>query len=322
MRISEQLDWALFLIERSYGPGDVPGVFWLVTDIDDINEDQVKQLATGVLKGVKGISGDREIVRQFLGVARNAMLVMPGKDVVKLNKVTRVLYEKPEYLVSNNLAALYRIWQKDPESGLGRDGLMMNFMDYFRAFLMKEPAASPLGNIGHAINFGHLRRMKYAQMFRGQNPRINTVKDLAVWVRNASIELAQEKGERQYLDLLKKIPVKDFYRVALRTLKKIGDMYKSEGEWIIKGDVFKVPKNSRLLVLRHESVTPEIIKKHKEGELPTDWADMVLSGYNFDKATLRAMNLIEKYGLDKKYKLRYVPEKKFNAHRAKLLAQR
>jgi len=323
MRISEQLDWALFLIERSYGPADVPGVFWLVTDIDDINEDQVKQLASGVLKGVKGISGDRRIVRQFLGVARNAMLVMPGKDVAKLNKLTRVLYEKPEYLVSKNLICLYRIWQKDPESGLGRDGVMMNFMDYFRMFLQKEPMGSPLAKIGHAIDYGYLSRSKYGELFRGQNPRINSIRDLAKWIRNASIEIAKKRDIGEfYLDLLQKIPIKDFYRIAHRTLKRIGDIYKDEGEWIMKGDTFRVPPKTRLLVLKDERVTPEVIKKHREGTLPTKELELAAQGYRFPKSFLTVIDLIDKYGLDKKYKLRFVPERKFDAHRAKLLAQK
>jgi hypothetical protein len=61
------------------------------------------QLKTRKVKGLKGISSSNTIQFEFLGVARDAMLQIPSKDLLKLNNVTRIMYDNPHYFVSNNL---------------------------------------------------------------------------------------------------------------------------------------------------------------------------------------------------------------------------
>ena len=66
-------------------------------------------IANGVLEGIRGISETAEIIMQWYGIARDAVLVMDGPELVKLNNLSRVQYHNPEYFLSNNMAALRRI---------------------------------------------------------------------------------------------------------------------------------------------------------------------------------------------------------------------
>jgi hypothetical protein len=63
-------------------------------------KDQLKSMK---VKGLKGISSDSDIQFQFLGVARDAMLQIPSKDLLEQNKITRIMYDNPHYLVSKNM---------------------------------------------------------------------------------------------------------------------------------------------------------------------------------------------------------------------------
>jgi len=87
-----------------------------------------KDLSRGVLDGVQGISETANIIMHWYNIGRNAILAMDARKLVSLNKLSRVQYENPQYLASNGLAALYRIWDKNPETTDGHRGVTANLL--------------------------------------------------------------------------------------------------------------------------------------------------------------------------------------------------
>ena len=314
MLISEQLDWALLLTERSYGLADVPGVFWLATNIGKRSEKEMSGLASGVLKGLRGIGGDKGVVLSWLGIGRNALLIMPGKETVKENKLTRVMYGKPEYLVSNNCAALYRIWDKNPDKPYGRDAMMGNLIDYIRPLLMQYPHGTAFYTIGHAMDYGHLSRHEYGKRFAEKTPTVNTIKDLAVWLKKTTRQILEKEAKR-FVPEADELSAQTWYLIVSTALEKVGATYRSEGEWIVKGDTFKIPSGSKLLMLKPDEVTQEMIEKRRAGEkgIPVARGAVYFFG---------DLDEVWKYGLDKKYEIKFVPQQKFEQQRVKLMTQR
>lgn len=114
--------------------------FYVAIPFDDYNEHnarKLKDLAHGVLNGIQGISHKHEIIMQWYGIARDAILVMDAEKVFKINQLSRVQYDNPDYLVSRGMAPLYRIFDKTPDKG-GTWGLATNILDYLQS------AAQPL----------------------------------------------------------------------------------------------------------------------------------------------------------------------------------
>jgi hypothetical protein len=95
-----------YLNEKSFSTADIPKDFWVVFDLYEM----VDELKTGRVNGLKGISSSSEIEFQFLGVARDAMLQMDSEKLIKQNKITRIMYDNPHYLVSNNMWGLRRLY--------------------------------------------------------------------------------------------------------------------------------------------------------------------------------------------------------------------
>lgn len=110
----------------------IPKRFFVVTPFGAHSSEAkaVTDISKGVLRGVKGISDKAEIIMQWFGVARDAVLAMDGPELVRLNKLSRVQYDNPDYLVSNGLDALYRIFAKNREEKYGPQGLAGNLAEY------------------------------------------------------------------------------------------------------------------------------------------------------------------------------------------------
>lgn len=121
----------------------IPKRFYVVMPFgDDYAEKAMKDLSSGVLHGVVGISDKAEIIMQWYGMARDAILAMDGPSLVKLNKLSRVQYENPDYMVSNGMLALYRLMDKDPTKKYGPKSLAQNIKDHVVSALKRKPLAT------------------------------------------------------------------------------------------------------------------------------------------------------------------------------------
>jgi len=281
-----------------------PNVFWLVTGVSNRNPERMEQLASGILPGVKGISDNKKILMHFLGIGRNAVLVMPASKVIELNDIYKIDYEEPEDLLDNDMMLLSRIWNKEHGTPMGRRGVLVNLSDRI-AEILKKNSDRNISSIGSAITGGYIS-------LESNVPEINSVTDLAEHVRERVLEgsnqFNREKRERLPLQWWKRV-VSDAVIAGMRT-------YRSEGEWVVENDTLRVPEGSRLLVTvtkRPQDFPGEVRAQLKMGEFP---------GFKgITQAHIYSGHIIAtvyKYGLDKRYDVRFIDAKKFEEIQLKL----
>jgi hypothetical protein len=124
----------------------VPKKFFVVMPFgsDEYSAKPTKNIASGVLDGVLGISDKAEIIMMWYGLARDAILAMDGPELVRLNNLSRIQYDNPEYLVSNGMAALYRIFDKERTKN-GSYSLATNLIDHI--LIGVKPSKKPGGEV-------------------------------------------------------------------------------------------------------------------------------------------------------------------------------
>lgn len=133
---------ASLILARDLDRRDPKKFYVVIPFSDDYGKKELADLSRGVLDGVQGISEKSEIILQWHGMARDAVLVMDAKELVKLNQLSRVQYTNPEYLASDGMAALYRIFDKKKDESYGIAG---NLVDYLTI------ASSPKRNRGQDV---------------------------------------------------------------------------------------------------------------------------------------------------------------------------
>lgn len=271
-----------------------PSKFWLVLRLGEDDPDTAPQLAEGSLKGLKGISASREIVGDFLHTSGNACLVMNPNEVLNNNDVSMVDYKNVDSLVANNMRVITRLYNQNNDiKGISRtlQNILRNTVRYLKE--NNHPDASTMIYYGSADNISYLY---------GDNPTpLNTVSDIAQFVEWGLMEHAKEKRISPF-----EISKKDLMIGIEYALLKDAELYESESEWLVDGDVFNVPPGSILLIIK-SGFAEEHYDAWKAGEFNAEW--------NPNRWRLRAfdtiMNQIEEYSLDKKYKIRFISEEKF-----------
>lgn len=313
------------LPEAAHDGGHLPVKFWLVFDIpmksyneSDVTRHQqiIQDVKNGRLHGVKGISDTREIVTQWLHVARNAALVMDAHAVAEANKLRRIEYADPELLCANQMAMIYRLFDK-MDNRFGHIGLMQNIMQY-----MVRSMRDIDYNFHHQMSYyGFESRVAdryWKAIEEGKTPSINSISDLTEFVYSACREEASAGGTwrghlaKEFEDL-----DKNHVERALReAVIIIGRMYQEEGEWEVLNDPFVVPADTVLLILYDE----EISKRYDE---ITAQADIFQSVHKFRLEQHEALTELLKDGmLQSRYAVRLVDSQKFSKVRSNVSDRR
>jgi hypothetical protein len=250
------------LAEKSYSESEIPKYFYVTLDTRNkgFNEDA---LAKKTLPGVVGISASRDNVFQWLGVARDLLIKMPSKDFLKLNKVTRIMYEKPEYLLQDNMKALMRIYDGDRERTLSN--LLEEIM---RTMILSFNKNVEI--IGEKWKYSGIDQCIYRAMVKiVKGHRISSIVDLrraiARAIKDGSnynfYEDENKEWAQKFIDLGNSL-VDELIR---KTLKRIGDRYQDESEWVIKGDSMRIPDGSYFFLLGPSREHPEYAEWKKMG---------------------------------------------------------
>jgi hypothetical protein len=300
-----------FLKAGSYTVSDIPKFFRVVFYL----KDGAKGLKKGVLEGVKGISDSKEIVMQWLSVNRDAVLIMPPKETIRLNNLSRVMYNNPHYLLQDNMAALLRIWsQRD------RQGVIQNLFEYVLAYWRTNKKYSDAHYAGQY--FGFYQALSYIY-----KDSINGSKDLAKWVVKKGLpELEKDRPElSHYIGLLKKLTIRDWEESIIEGLKTVAKVYGNEGEWILKNGILKVPPKSKLLVVK----SPMYIDWMKFMEDRASGKIKIPEGIDekeerewYTEQHSPQVAMVKKYNLDKKYKVIYLNKKRFENIKKKFFDRR
>ena len=262
----------------------VPDHFYLVFDTSsyvDENMKWVDEVKSGRMKGVSGVGGP-EVVKDF--GYRGGVLVMPGDAFIKLNKLSRIQYENPEYMVSKNLEALFRVFDKKPDKW-GWEGVIRNLFDYMARYGDQALKYAQSGNnIG-----GHVGR------YLGEKPpRIRNYKHFVKIVYDAITSAYADSTWSHYKSSDWKFS--DFKKWVDQAFQDIARIYGGEAEWRIKNKDLRVPKGSELwlLVDGHDRQ----VEQHKEwkayvdsGEqgLPPIYAEFAYKRIEYLKTALRKL---------------------------------
>lgn len=225
-----------YLQEASYTVSDIPEYFYVVFELRDKNA--LEGLKKGKFEGMRGISDTGEIVFQWLGVARDAYLRMDAKEVLKLNKVTRIMYDNPHYLVSNGMWALKRIFNSMSRNWYNQ--IFSNIMQYTKKELSKDK--DKYFNILYQWDFNGVSNIGF-DVDKSKADKINSLKDLTHFLDFELRKWWEKKAWGDY-DLSKE----ELKKYLVKALKEIGRTYSDEGEWVIKNSGLRIPKGSDLLV--------------------------------------------------------------------------
>ena len=264
-----------YLTEKSFEPVDVPRVFRVAMEwgYDDKAFDTLKQLEKMELKGLTGISDAGDLTFQWIGAGRDILLVMNGQEVVENNKISRFLYDNPHYMLSNNMKWLRRMYQR--REGEDTPGILWN---------LNKEVFIVLARRGYITKYDIEYSAPYQTMASKHlvgNAKINGVKDYIKVFRKTYRNIAAkerkddhwnsrefmrkaEEGETNirggFEEKFDKISDSEFASVVQEAFDEIKRIYGSEGEWVVKTKVLRVPKKSYLYVM--EKFSKEEVENH------------------------------------------------------------
>lgn len=287
-----------------------PKKFWLVFDIpvrtpysgDDASRflSIYEQLGSGVMHGVKGVSGNREFFGEWFYHARNAALVMDGEQLAANNVLEEIRYDDPVYMFANNCQALFRVWDKNPDQKYGPQGMMQNLIQYFIGSV-----AAADRQLAHTMSYyGMESRVAYIyERAFADGLKINTIEQMSDFLKRAFPEAALE----HFKGLSAELTFDDLFvrRHLLGMLAQLKRLYGSEKEWMVRSETLKIPEGSTLLLSKVAEAWnryDEWIADPKRDELGRypqhlTWALESLQ---------QLFQIIHEYELDKRYRIRWI----------------
>lgn len=284
----------------------IPGTFRVVISLYE-TEKAAQQLANRRLEGVAGISSSGTIGLQWLGVARDAMLAMPGPETLQLNNISEVRYDDPEYLMRDNMSALYRIFNQQ-----GAERVISNIFQY-ATVVAKQSRNEDFGQFAYFSEWcAFWQKLSY---YAEKNlPQVNSVRDLAEWTTEHAPVAAQQVRKGEWSIESTTLTTEQWEYLLNGALKKVSEIYSDEGEWLVEDNVLNIPPGSVLYIMTYD--VPEEIMAQWNSSDPADRERLRFTGWF---ATLERMeelkNTVSKYGLDRIYPIRWVGEQGFKDRR-------
>lgn len=226
-----------FLNEGSYTERNIPSKFYVCINL---KADTYQQLADGILPGIEGISGSKENFGHWLHY-RDAMLVMDAKGLLALNKLSRVMYDNPDYIVSDNLKHIARLFNQRDKDGATYT-LVRKIVELVRK---KRNFNDSYNRIAYHIGFddGH-KISEYVQKVR-----INGVKDIV----SAICKVIDQKAYGEPFEWDKA----SVQELVVEAITALGKSYKYEQEWLVKDRTLRIPEGSMLYVAKDTEGTTE-----------------------------------------------------------------
>lgn len=299
--------------EASFQEENIPDKFFVSIMFDaegkwmHQHKDKLQQLANLELHGLVGLSQSPKNIVQWFGMARDAMIIMSGKEVIKLNKISRMMYENPKYFFSKNMSALYRIFELRQEDKSNGRSLIQRVVEKFMRSATRSNDSSE--NMGQALyDFEHDGIESWLGEQYLKNPVvINNSNDFAVWMKS---QVDQKYSKRQKIPF---ITVEEYRKYLDQAAEYIGKIYKTEGEWILKDKILRVPQGSTLMILIPDipkDVYEAWKKRNEDGSMKNVWAFL---GHKEKLEKFEAiLHVIKEYGLDSKYKIKLVNHNKLD----------
>lgn len=244
------------LVERSYSESDIPSRVFLAINFDvgydeedKRLENTIKSLLDGKLVGVKGVGGTDSIKEMIIdwGNMRSLLIIMNSSDFLKINKASRVMYDNADYLVSNGMYALRRLYNELDDN---YSSIFTKMQNYIAGSIKDEDR-----RLAETIVYNGIFSTYFQIWIQEKNntKKVNTIKDLVKFFR---ICMNETKEIPEYI---KKISDKKWYSIFENGIKLMGKTYSDEKEWIIKDNILNIPDGSRFI-----AVEPSYSKSHWE----------------------------------------------------------
>jgi len=263
-----------------------------------------KQLQNYKLAGVTGISASGTVIYEFLGVARDAVLVMPAKSVLAINKLIEIKYDDPESLLANNMYLAKRIFNKLGSSS--NQDVLYNLYEYLFASLVRL----------HILDKWYIQayapHQKLSWTKAAKSSRINNTDDFINVLLQGIKELKKNHKDWYYhsaLETLLQVHRNTLRKFVKMMAEQVNRVYGSEKEWVVPGRVLRIPKNSTLIVLlpgklKNKEDLVRYIKEKQNDKLQQMFggADYIVQ---FARKLLRCR-------LHKYYKVKYVSRDKLD----------
>lgn len=240
--------------------------FYLSARGDSIDWDEF--LATGKLRGVRGVSSSRDIWKNFSpNAGRDILFIMPAKSLLRMNKVRRVKYDSAEDLVANNSKKIGRILSiKDVSTDIG-DNLIVGCFP--RTLDIIDGDRVTVTNAAMGIAF-HLRKKEKPStrypavddsVFDWQNGlQLNSIDDYATLYHQAA-KAAGWYG-KEYVKFFAPQNRRRWYPAISEAIVRQANVYADEAEWIVDSPEFTVPPDTHVILA--------IPQKYQDGPPPED----------------------------------------------------
>ena len=306
------------IFEASRNGESLPRFFWLVLDIPnreltndpygDRDRKQLSDIGSGQLEGVRGISDRKEIMMNWFMVGRNAAIFLPPRAIEQSNDIERIRYDNPDHLCENNLALIYRLFDKEKGGKYRHEQVMQTICGYVLMYLK-----SLNSNAAWTIDYNKYRPIKEA--WEANPSGIDSLNDLKNWFVE---QVHMGYPDDQHLNN-KEVDEQMRESVSL-ALKKIGRIYGDEGEWIIHSQHLTIPHGCIMLI----AVDMEAKNRYQEW-LGNDRKFSGIDGYLWDGRMKRVNNLlknIKEFGIDQHYDIRYVDSRNWDQVRKNMIDKR
>ena len=282
-------------------------------------EQLMKDLANGqVIKqpggntGIVGFADNPSNFMQFHGTQRDATMVMPAKEFLDINdSVVKIEYDNADFLTQDGLKAIFRVVEKqqtDHETQIVLRRLMQNAANSVTAMenFLKQLGHTDLDRldadrVSDSLDHPHLIRGVGAVLFKNLD-NINDLDSYHKILTPSIMKYSREVSKGTPAEsVVEKYMTPELIKLVLKDgLINTAETFKEENEWVVDSNVLNIPDSSTLYVAGPEMKTKKLFQQLKKGTLGPGAMERGL-GYEVKKMQ-SLLDLIEKYGLDKKYK--------------------
>jgi len=246
--------------EASYQASDIPKEFTVVLNLD--KDKDLQGLESRSLNGVVGISGKGHVKYDKISHMSNAILIMDANEVLKINKLSRVMYDNPDYFLSNDMKALYRVLDFT-----SKEGILQKINQWIFKYLIDDTS----------INIVHISIIIGIEIL---NNKINSTKDLwrscksAANIAIAKTEEYDTENNQYYdeknfysknninaLNVIANSTYENFKYATQKAVENhIKEKYDYEAEWIVKKGTLNIPSKSKLILMTKNDTIKKVEK--------------------------------------------------------------
>ena len=287
------------IFEKKWVKKNIPNWFYLVLRVGD-NRVWDSLMRMEFIK-LTGISDHYGIARRWFDI-RELLLIMKGSEVVKLNNVEPVEYFNSDSFCKDNFKFWRRLVNSEPQFLRNRD---FTFSSAIEKILGDLPYThirqKKVGGISSRITYDNNRVIKYIQirnydiaeyfshLYHSNQLHINTLDDFTKMMletlkklikrHSISTDWPWERWEIPEEYIMNKLTFEELKKILNRAFEYISNVYEEEGEWIVNGKSFKIPKESTLYFKEEGG---RKIKYYSSGGMEKERIDNAIKEYGLD----------------------------------------